>query len=154
MPYCFASLGIYAAWTKISTFAPVASNSLKDISTRRWQLSPTTTPMQPRFGPLTQRRLVGEIPREPRDHCLPQVADLLHSVQGAICRAARSNTCTILPRLDEDRRTFACKEDIFRLRLFEALENRYDSFPVCRKRGRSLLVERIRASAFSRRFTA
>ena len=41
--YCFALLGIYAAWTKMSTFAPLASSSLEDISTRRCQLSPTTT---------------------------------------------------------------------------------------------------------------
>ena len=34
-------------------------------------------------------------------HCQPQVANLLSRVQGAICRAARSNICTILSRLDE-----------------------------------------------------
>ena len=91
----------------------------------------------------------GEIPREP--HCLPQqclsqVADLLRRVQRAICRAARSNACTIYT--STGRRPFSAgKADIFRRRLFEALELWYARFPACRTRGCSLLVERSRASA-------
>ena len=45
-------------------------------------------------------------------------------------------------------KTFACKEDIFCRRQFaEAVEIWYARFPVCRKRSRSLLAARPRASA-------
>ena len=39
MPYCFASLRIYAAGTKMSGFAPDVSDSLKDISITKFQLT-------------------------------------------------------------------------------------------------------------------
>ena len=73
------------------------------FSTRRCKLSTTTT--------LTQQLGNGEIPHEPHcvpQQCLSQVADLL-SLQRAICRAARSNACTILPWLDEDLSVLARK---------------------------------------------
>ena len=74
------------------------------------------------------------------------MADLLRRVQRAICRAARSNAWTIYT--STGRRPFSAgKADIFRRRLFEALEIWYARFPVCRTRGCSLLVERSRASA-------
>ena len=60
----------------------------------------------------------------------------------------RSNACTIYPSTGR-RPLSAGKADIFRRRLFEALEIWYASFPVCRTRGCSLLVERSRASAGS-----
>ena len=66
---------IYAAWTKISTFAPDISDSLKDISITKFQLSPSLIFSITRFQSIIQTdkgdvKCDGETPRKPRAHCL------------------------------------------------------------------------------------